>query len=264
MKKLFIAIAMCAIVALISLPASAANGWSGAPGSSAGTLYQQEGNSGDGPAPIDASNRGPGGSTATGADSMTNWQYQYGDLSWYRGVYTATTGWLEESSDGDMSLEIECDIEMYIYEWIQNHKIYFHIGNPFTATTSDKTAYVQLGFASNNGMYIGFSFDSEKTFDPVDGKLVGAMKSERTMYKAQDESFDLLLEMSEDGGTTYRKADSYGEGAHGTITDTIWWKINSGAPGTYNLLCRVRLLIDEYQPDGDYYLDPVLVTTPAL
>jgi len=265
MKKLFTAIAVVAIMALISLSASAANTWSVYPAESAttdGSLYEQEGTDADGPSPIDASGQG--------GNNHTNWKYQYGTYS-ATGIYRGGLAWEWDSITGDNDLEVECDIEMYLHEEISGHKIYFHIGNLYTATPDDKRAIVDGSFTSNNGQYIGLQFPmTDKTPDDFhlagdanEGVIDDAMVSERDTWRTQDNSFGIKMMLREAGGI-WRAADDFGEGSHSTEINTLFWLINNGDPGSYSYQWKIELLPDTDQPDGDYYLDPEIVMAPVL
>ncbi|MEW6744666.1 MAG: hypothetical protein AB1486_18070 [Planctomycetota bacterium] len=140
MKKLLVALAVFGLLAVPLLAQTQ-------------SLYDQEGTVEDGYTPINAAGHGPFGDPS---NSWLNWKYQYGGGSW-SGVY-GDEGWIEEQSTGDSNLDIECDIEMYYTEQIWNNKIYFHLGNIYSATWDDMTAYVNGTFTSNNGMYIGICF----------------------------------------------------------------------------------------------------------
>ena len=70
--------------------------------------------------------------------------------------------------------------------------------------------------------------------------------------------------LGEPGGAGAQAPDNYGEGAHATITDSLWWLINGGVPGTYTYTWVVTLLPEADQPDGDYWLDPASVSAPVL
>lgn len=254
MQKLLLVIAALCLVA--------------APGFAQGTLYQQEGSGTDGNAGINATGQGPAGDSS---DNWTNWKWQAGSGSW-SGVYTAVPGdaWMTATQSGDPSIKVEADIEMYFMEQISNNEVYFHIGNPFAATTADKTAYVDGTFSSNNGQYIGISFDNlgkvAADFEQVGGALTGrifnGMQSDRHVYGTQNQSFDIEFAMS--WGSGWQPPVGFGAGAHGTYQSTLWWLVGGGAPGTYSYQWRIRLLCDALQPDGDYYLDPVVVAAPLL
>jgi hypothetical protein len=260
MKKLFTAIAMIAIAALISMPVDAT------------TLYQQEGTVSDGPSPIDATGQGPNGDDS---DNWTNWKYQYGGGSW-SGVYAASDGWLEESSSGDMELDIEADIELYYTESISGNKVYFHIGNIYDALAHpnrDLTALVNGSFTTNNGMYIGLCFlgtsKDESSFEKdtggnYTGVILDGMQSDNDSWRVQNNQMDLQILLSWDGGSTWAVPVAYGDGAHSTITDTLWWLVDGGNAGTYNYTWKIILLPEPHQPDGDYYLDPQIVAAPTL
>jgi hypothetical protein len=234
----------------------------------AGTLYQQEGGTNDlDPVEVDAAGQGPAGDDS---DNWTNWKYQYGGGSW-SGVYAADDGWLTESGTGDATLDIEADVEMYFTETVSNNKIYFHLGNIYTASTADRTAYVQGSFSSNNGQYIGISFtgtskdisnfetDGSGNFT---GRILGGLQSDHDTWRTQDNQMDVEILLN--WGTGWQTPVNYGDGAHSTIHDTLWWLVNDGDPGTYNYQWRIRLLPEAHQPDGDYYLDPAIVASPVL
>lgn len=233
-----------------------------------GTLYQQEGGTNDqDPVEVDGAGHGP---TGTDADNWTNWKYQYGSGS-YSAVYAGDNGEMVAEQTGDMALDVEADVEMYITQTIANNKIYFHLGNVYSATENDKTAIVEGTLTSNNGQYIGISFAGQgkdaSNFEQIGGaytgKILGGMQSDHDTWRAQNNQMDLLMLMNVDGGP-WQVPVNYGDGSHGTIHDTLWWLVNGGAPGTYQTNWLVRLLPTTHQPDGDYYLDPVIVSAPVL
>ena len=255
MKKLFVLVIALAALALLAAPVLA------------GTLYQQEGTGEDGTPSIDASGKGPNGDPA---NNWTNWKYQYGSGSW-SGVYAAADGWLTEAESGDSTLEVEADVEMYFTESVSNNKIYFHLGNIYSATLADRTAYVNGSFSTNNGQYIGISFygsnKDENSFEKdgggnYTGRILDGMQSDRDTWRTQDNQMDIEIMLNWGAGWT--APVSYGDGAHSTIPDTLWWLVDGGNPGTYNYQWRIRLLPEPHQPDGDYHLDPVLVASPVI
>jgi len=251
MKKTLTLIAMVAITMLVAAASFAAPG----------TLYQQEGTTADGPAGIDATGRGPAGD----AGSLTNWKWQAGGGS-SSGVYAGDLGWLDGTPVGTMAVKIEADVEMFVSQTIENNEIYFHLGNLFTATNADKTANITGTATYNNGMYLGIQFaHGTKTaadFELATGRIINGMQSDNDTWRAQNNKMDLQILMS--WGAGYRTPDTFGVGAHGTITDTLWWLVDGGTPGSYNLDWQVKLLPTTYQPDGDYYLDPAFVSAPVL
>ena len=258
MKKAFLVLAC---VGLLCCFASAQT-WSN-------TLYNQEGTASDGYTPIDASGQGPAGDTS---DNYTNWKYQYGSGSW-AGVYSwDTDAWLTIYDDGDGSMEIEVDIEMYCATSIADNKIYFHLGDPLNASAADKQAYMTGTLNCNNGMYVGVSFEGQNK-DPSDFEEVGGAYTGRifdAMVGSVDcggrdissESFDMVILMS--WGSGWMVPDNYGVGAHGTIIDSLWWLVDGGTPGYYNLTWQITIEPDTHQPDGNYALDPLIVAAPAI
>jgi hypothetical protein len=260
MRRTLSILVFLAIAGFVCLPA----------GAQLNTLYEQEGLAADGYLAIDASGQGP----ATNPNS-TNWKYQYGSGSW-SGVYSwDSNAWVETTETGDSDVDIECDIEMYCETTTSNNKVYFHIGNLYTATSSDKTAYVDGTMTSNNGQWIGISFDgtskTEADFEKdgsgnFTGRILGAMVGtvDAGGRDISAESFDIVVTMTWDGGTTWNVPGSYGDGAHSTITDTLWWLVNNGVPGSYTVQWKIELDPAADQPDGNYHLDPAVVVAPVL
>jgi len=253
--KIKITITMLAILALAAMPAMAQN-----------SLYAQEGTGADGYVAINAS----GQNVAADAD-WTNWKYQYGGGTW-SGVY-GHNGWIEAATSGDSVLDVEADIEMYYSEEFVNNKIYFHLGNIYTASTADKTALVTGTFTSNNGMYIGICFtgtskdeaDMQKdTGGNYTGVVIDGMVGTIDVLNRDisGEAFD--VEFLLDAGSGLTPPVAYGDGASGTVHDTLWWLVNGGAAGTYNVTWQVRLIPETDQPDGNYNLDPAIVGAPIL
>lgn len=238
-----------------------------------GTLYQQEGGDFDqDPHEVDAAGQGPAGNDS---DNWTNWKYQYGLDTW-SGVYASGQGWLTESSQGDFALKVEADVEMYCSETISDHKIYFHLGNIYNATTADKTAYVNGTLASNNGQYVGISFehtnktiaDFEEVGGALTGRIINAMKADHDTWRTNvfPQYMDVEILLWYNGySTQWETPSNFGAGSHGTQQNVLWWyPPNNGNPGSYSFKWRIKLLPEANQPDGDYYLDPVMVVTPVL
>ncbi|MCG3178536.1 MAG: hypothetical protein BIFFINMI_00864 [Phycisphaerae bacterium] len=237
-----------------------------------GTLYDQEGTANDGYSTINAQSQGPANA------STTNWKYQYGSGS-YSGVYKKS-GWLDISDVGDSKIDIECDIEMYYEESFSNNKIYVHLGDPFNATSEDKTAYVDGYFRSNNGMYIGISFDgTSKTaadmLKDASGNYTGEVRNAMVGTKdvllrdISDQAFNarFTLSWSNDNGDTWSSDEvptTFGTGASGTVLNTLWWKVNNGDKGAYLVKYKVELLPPADQADGNYHFDPAIVAAPVL
>jgi hypothetical protein len=260
MKKLLALVVVVAVVGLFTLPAMAAN--------YANTLYGQEGTGADGYSLINAAGQGP---AHNATDNYTNWKYQTGAGSW-SGVYSWDgDAWLKFDVSGNSDIKVECDIEMYWSETTANNEIYFHMGNPFTATDADKTAIVTGTYATNHPMYVGISFDGtskvEGDFELATGIVKDGMVGTidiggRSIVPA---SFDIQFLCSLNG-SAYLAPTSFGAGAHGTEPACLWWSPTvtgmTLGNGTMNFL--VKILPAASQADGNYHLDPVIVTAPVL
>jgi hypothetical protein len=261
-KKLIVVLVALAVVGLFALPAEAQT--------YSNTAYGQEGTASDGYSAIDASGQGPAGDVT---DNYTNWKYQEGAGS-YSAIYSwDSDAWLVIDEAGDSAIDVECDIEMYWSETTANNKIYFHIGNPFTATTADKTAVVNGTYATNHPMYVGISFEgtskTEADIDLSTGIVSDGMVGTVDIggRDISTESFDIMFLCRLNGGS-YLTPTSYGDGSHNTQHDTLWWSptatgmMTALGNGTMDFL--VRILPEASQADGNYHLDPVIVKAPVL
>ena len=233
------------------------------------SLYEQEGTGDDGYSLINAAGQEPGW-----AENWSNWKWQEGTYSFF-GIYGGKDGWETGSEDGNCELLIEADIEMFCYETISNHKIYFHLGDLSTATTEHLTAYIDGHLTSNNGQYMGLMIGEGKNVEGdgsggYTGRIIDAMVGTRDTWRNMPEAgtdegkFDVVIKLDDGSGTGWRGPDNYGEGAHGTILNTLWWLIRGGKPGSWDYQWRVRLDPDEWQADGNYNFDPTLVVAPIL
>jgi len=262
MKKVLALAIVVAVVGLFTLPAMAAD--------HVNTAYGQEGTAADGYSAINAAGKGPAGNAT---DNYTNWKYQTGAGSW-SGVYSWDgDAWLEIATSGNSDIKVECDIEMYWSETTANNEIYFHIGNPFTATDGDKTAIVTGTYATNHPMYVGISFDGTSKvaadFELATGIVKGGMVGTtdiggRSIVPAE---FDVMFLCQLNGGG-YVTPTSFGDGAHGTEPACLWWSptvtgmMTALGNGTMDFL--VKILPAASQADGNYKLDPVIVKAPVL
>lgn len=265
MKKVLALAVVAAVVGLFTLPANSQT--------YSNTLYGQEGTGNDGVPAINASGQGPAGDNS---DHYTNWKYQYGSASWSAVYSWDTDAWLVITDEGDPQIEVECDIEMYWSDTIADNKIYFHLGNPFNAQSSDKIAYVTGTYAGNHLMWLGISFDNtskvEEDFElggptgytgRVLGGMVGTIDNHGTDISS--ESFDIVFLMECNGGT-YVGPGNFGFGAHNTIPSTLWWNPTDVGQtvGAGTMSWKVEIEPPASQADGNYLLDPVIVAAPDL
>jgi len=265
MRSTWTILTLVAVVAFLCVPAMGQD--------ATGTLYDQEGTDADGYSTINATGQGPSGDAA----STTNWKYQYGGGS-YTGIYKGTGGWLDVSTDGDSTIDIECDIEMFYTETFASNKIYFHIGDPFNASEADKTAIVTGTFTSNNGQYIGISFngtgkteaDMVKDGANYTGEVTNAMVGTVDVLgrSMSDQKFPakFTLQWTKIGGTPsgFQPPVTFGTGTSGTELNVLWWLVDGGGKGSYNMEYKVELLAPADQADGNYSFDPAIVASPIL
>jgi len=256
MKKVLALAIVVAVVGLFTLPANAAT--------YSNTAYGQEGTIADGYLPVDGAGHGP---TGTVSDNYTNWKWQEGSGS-YSAIYSWDgDAWLVIATTNSSDIDVECDIEMYWSETTANNKIYFHIGNPFTATDADKTAEVTGTYATNHPMYVGIQFPTAKTIDLGTGIVTDAMEGTVDIggRSIAGQKFDVMFLMRFNGGS-YLVPTSFGDGSHNTQHNVLWWDTmktgNLVGSGTMDFL--VKILPDAGQADGNYNLDPVIVTAPVL
>lgn len=164
-------------------------------------------------------------------------------------------------------IDVEADIEMYCATTMKDNNVYFHLGNLYTASVDDKTAYVPSTLVSNNGQWIGITFATPKTV-LADGTIKDAMvgtidgMGRAVGHRAGSKStFDAKILLSWDNGVTYNVPDPTQIGLG--LLDTNWL-INGGTPGSYNLWWKIQIIPDTDQADGNYGLDPVITVSPAL
>ncbi|MCC7493104.1 MAG: hypothetical protein IT204_12175 [Fimbriimonadaceae bacterium] len=271
MRKFAMALTVLALV----WPAAAQG-----PTDGANTLWGQEGTAADGGTTINGKDPGMTLKSSSGPTTnvKNNWILQ-GGSEVYSAVYSwDSSAWVAEDVVGDGSLDIEADIEMYLATTVANNKIYFHLGNIYEAMTDattrarDLTAIVNATVTSNHGMYIGFQFNGTKVasdFDFTTGRIKDAMVFTKDIAGRTTPSnpadgpsmFDIAITRKMDGGA-FVPGSSFGEGAHGTITSTLWW---DRSPGGHHIFeYKVELLPNAGQQDGNYILDPVMVYAPAL
>jgi len=279
MKRLFVAMVIIGVFALISLPAFAEVVYDG-------TLFGQEGTTQDGYSTIIGSR--PGHSMDN--NSIENWIDAKG-WSQSADIYSWGDGWLNVSTAGtdNGNLDVEADIEMYISSTIENHKMYFHIGNIFTALQNPGaylTAIAHETFITNHPMWVGVSFDgspgkTEANFVTTftDGRIKDAMVGKTrgdgsTMTEGVDggvlghgikTKFDATILRSIDYGATWQPPAVFGDGADGTLHRVLWWaRLPVTDTGVHQLYWLVQLHPNAAQQDGNYHLDPVFVAAPEL
>ena len=164
-------------------------------------------------------------------------------------------------------MDVEVDVRLYAETTIRNHKIYFHIGNIFTASAADLTAHVNGTLTSNSGQYVGLVLgqgEAQKAGGVYTGVVEDAMIGTRDVSgrSVSEETFD--LEIMLDWGVDYRPPVDCGDDEGGIVQEALWWLVDDGQAGAYDLDWRIRLLPKPHQADGDYSFSLMVVVAPAL
>ena len=247
MKKLLFLIGLVGILALLVAPVMGQ------------TLYEEEGTGADGTPSINAAGKGP-----TNNPSRKNWKYQYGSASqssvWsggYNGEYVE-----EPANPETVAIEVEADVELFTKVTIQGNHIYFHLGNIYDASASDLRANVTGTYQTNHAWHHGIYFPDKDSADfqtdggsGLTGVILGGMKSTvGAMGNSQNQSMDIKILWNH--GSGLEAPASFGS------DKVLWWP--SVPKGTYNFYWQVTLMPTANQADGDYYLDPVVMTSPAI
>ena len=169
--------------------------------------------------------------------------------------------------EGDATLEVEADIELFIVQVLDKGKVYFHFGDISAATANQKRAILSGSYTSNNGHYIGLKLPTKTpVIDLNTGIMTDGMVSDRDSWRAQTNAFDIQFQCDYLDSNGLQPPVSFGSGSHGTQTSVLWFLPLSGVPGVgivpYQF--QIDLLPDVYQADGDYHLDPAVVCAPVL
>ncbi len=188
-------------------------------------------------------------SSASGAYTASNYVYDWSTYSWGLGDETGTDGFA-----------VTADIEMWLDMAFSATTIYFHIGrDPGPSPTFHQD--VSGWLASNNGQHLFVSKPPD--FLPEEAEITKLVfKNDighRDGQTADDIDVNWLLD---DGGGFV--AGTYSDAGNNGQLSGVQWKLNGGAAGLHNFTIRCEITPDQYQPDGFYEMDPVLVASPAL
>jgi len=197
------------------------------------------------------------------------------------GTYTGTFQLITAGAGGYPAVpgpSIDCTVDLKIYAGYQvsQAKTYVHLGNVFQASDADLTFQADGSLTANTGMYVGLrvstmsnitagSFETDGN-GKLTGTIFGAMAGTVDVLgrDISNEAIDLRILLSSNGGGSYYPPDYFGQSPDGNIDRTIWWLINNGAPGVYDLIWEMRLLPEPAHADGNYYFESEIVVTPLL
>jgi len=197
------------------------------------------------------------------------------------GTYTGAFQLITQGAGGypavpGPSIDCTVDLEIYAGYQVSKAKTYVHLGNVFQASDADLTFQADGSLTANAGMYIGLrvsamsnitagSFETDGN-GKLTGTIFGAMAGTVDVLgrDISNEAIDLRILLSSNGGGSYYPPDYFGQSPDGNIDRTIWWLINNGMPGTYDLIWQMRLLPEPAHADGNYYFESEIVVTPLL
>jgi len=204
----------------------------------------------------------PGGTPALIGGASDTFVQTWGGGSW-SGIYDDDAyAWVNILGDPDAeTVNVLCDIEMYVSESLDANVAYFHL----KGDTYDPMSAVFTGLLkSNNGQYLGIEIPANKDITELVGTTDGLG---RDVTLAQGYApIDVLWEMRwslNDGGWSAFTTGTDGYGNNGQV-HAIWWLIDGGKPSNHNFEIRCTISPKYHQPDGQYVLDPNLVVAPEI
>jgi len=193
-------------------------------------------------------------SSASGTYTASNFVYDPGTYSWEQGV--------DDPVDGG-GFTVKCDIEMWLNMKFNAKDIYFHIGRDPGANPTlqqDVTGWL----SSNNGQWL---FVSKPTFKPLTDDITKLTFDHNIFGGASPGPTPPVAAISvewwlADLGAS--RKGTYSTGGNNGNLYGVTWLLDNGATGTHNFTITCKIKPDQYQPDGQYTMDPVLVASPEV
>jgi hypothetical protein len=193
--------------------------------------------------------------TAVGGTGWT-WTgvYDYDDYTWITG--TGTEG----------AFGVICDVEMWCTDAMPTPLLYFHEGaGKSIAMDGILTELV----ASNNGEWYGITKNSASHDQSAMSKLVYLSNGFGTLWADQGESqgntvqaptIPVTWQYSTDGTTWFTPT------AQGGNNNQTWalYTINALPKGPFTIQWKATIHPTDFQSDGRYFLDPIVVAAPEL
>jgi len=180
---------------------------------------------------------------------------------WWDGIYDydGLDPWINEGGVGSTDINVTCDVELYCYESLNASNVYFHYKGDVYAAQS---AVIDGLLKSNNGQWVGIDLGSpnKSVF-----QLVGTTDGwGRDVTKAPGYApINVLWELSEDAGQTWRVADRVSWGTSNTVY-AMWWLLAQGLPCDHPFKFRITVTPMYHQVDGHYVMDPAVVVDPVV
>lgn len=196
--------------------------------------------------------------TTYGQDN-TSWNISTGGYSCADMIYDpATYTWGKGTETGVDSFAVKANIEMWLDMSYETNNIEFHIGkNP--GPNPSFSSVVHGNLQSNNGMYIFVSKDNAR---PGEADLT-TLKFKHNIFNGSSPANcpDIPVTWELRDTQDYR-AGTYSTGGNNGQVYGITWLLDNGVQGNHPFDIRCTIKPDQYQPDGYYEMDPVLVASP--
>jgi hypothetical protein len=173
-------------------------------------------------------------------------------------------------------VEVHLNVDLHAMMFHMRTRSYVHLGNPYQASEEDLTLRATTVLSANTGMLVGLnlaqmgqlsaaSVELDSGNRPT-GRVLGSLQGTRDVLgrDISDESFDLRVLMSWDGGNTFDRPTHCGQAPDGHVAEAIWWRVGEGVPGLYPLVWQIQLLPTPHQADGTYYFTSEVVIAPEM
>lgn len=179
-------------------------------------------------------------------------------------------GWSSDPSGGSEfpGFTVTADIEMWASFALTNQAIYFHIGQNPGANPS-MTASIGGSMVSNHGQWLTITTPGNK---PTKAKLDNLEWVNNPQGQTRDAGnqpsagipANIPVTWAVVSGTSGPQALAYSGGGN---DDKLWgyaWLADGGTAGAHSFAISCTITPAQYQPDGHYQMDPIIVASPEL
>jgi hypothetical protein len=188
-------------------------------------------------------------SSATGAYTATNFVYDWSTYTWMLGAETGVEGFA-----------VTADIEMWLNMNFDATSIYFHIGqDPGASPTFSQDVTGSL--SSNNGQHLFVSKPPD--FLVTEAEITKLIFKNDIGHRDGQTASDIPVTWLLDDGSGF-VAGTYSDAGNNGLLSGVQWLLNGGTVGLHDFTIRCTITPEQYQPDGFYEMDPVLVASPAI